>query len=209
MAGDKIKKMIQENTKLLLNLLERVGGYANIVSEYTGESLSSICLYLDARERLLLEEEKYYGEVEQSKVKKQLEDFAHEEFSDEMRREMRRAYLLGAIRKKKVEYSRTRSQQTLRELRRLVMEARIFVGKSIGFSPEVIARAREYPLVELIETRKGFARCPFHQERTPSFCIKNNFYYCFGCEESGDAIDLYMKLKNVSFPRAVFALIGE
>ncbi|HMI77033.1 MAG TPA: CHC2 zinc finger domain-containing protein, partial [Buchnera sp. (in: enterobacteria)] len=35
------------------------------------------------------------------------------------------------------------------------------------------------------------AKCPFHNERTPSFIVndKKQFYYCFGCHAHGNAID--------------------
>src|SRR5689334_2046374 len=34
------------------------------------------------------------------------------------------------------------------------------------------------------------ARCPFHEERTPSFSVNpvEKFYYCFGCGAKGDVI---------------------
>ena len=33
-------------------------------------------------------------------------------------------------------------------------------------------------------------RCPFHEERTPSFSVNptEKFYYCFGCGAKGDLI---------------------
>lgn len=37
--------------------------------------------------------------------------------------------------------------------------------------------------------RAGFARCPFHDERTASFKIHNNHGHCFGCGWDGDQID--------------------
>lgn len=37
--------------------------------------------------------------------------------------------------------------------------------------------------------RAGFARCPFHNERTASFKIHNNHGHCFGCGWDGDVID--------------------
>ncbi|MEO2138667.1 MAG: DNA primase [Thermoleophilia bacterium] len=53
-------------------------------------------------------------------------------------------------------------------------------------------------LLELVRgqvqlTRRGgrwWGRCPFHDERTPSFCLippENRTYYCYGCGASGDA----------------------
>jgi DNA primase len=44
--------------------------------------------------------------------------------------------------------------------------------------------------VALKRAGKDFkARCPFHEERTPSFYVvpSKGFYKCFGCGESGDA----------------------
>lgn len=48
-----------------------------------------------------------------------------------------------------------------------------------------------------------WACCPFHREKTPSFSIKDDIYYCFGCKESGDVIKFVQKLENVDFMDAV------
>jgi len=73
-----------------------------------------------------------------------------------------------------------------------------------GITPEMIVRAREYPIDNLIEVGKNMmALCPFHSDKNPSMYVKNNFYYCFGCGASGDVIDLAMKLWGISFPEAV------
>lgn len=50
-----------------------------------------------------------------------------------------------------------------------------------------------------------WACCPFHNEKTPSFSIRQDgqFFKCFGCGESGDVITLIMKLENVDFLTAV------
>ena len=47
--------------------------------------------------------------------------------------------------------------------------------------------------------------CPFHQEKTPSFTVHatQQFYYCFGCHESGDVFKFVQKVENISFPEAV------
>ncbi|MDB6096060.1 MAG: hypothetical protein JWM09_338 [Francisellaceae bacterium] len=47
--------------------------------------------------------------------------------------------------------------------------------------------------------------CPFHNEKTPSFTINSNkqFYYCFGCNKNGDAIQFLMELENLSFVESV------
>jgi hypothetical protein len=52
----------------------------------------------------------------------------------------------------------------------------------------------------------GFAPCPFHNEKTPSFRVYpgtpgkycTGTYCCFGCGAGGDAINLYARLKNIS-----------
>jgi len=47
--------------------------------------------------------------------------------------------------------------------------------------------------------------CPFHKEKTPSFSVHagQQFYYCFGCQASGDVFSFVGKIENVGFPEAV------
>src|SRR4051812_42622125 len=47
--------------------------------------------------------------------------------------------------------------------------------------------------------------CPFHKEKTPSFTVQatQQFYYCFGCHESGDIFKFIQKIENISFPESV------
>jgi hypothetical protein len=58
--------------------------------------------------------------------------------------------------------------------------------------------------------RHGKALCPFHSEDTPSFPIKKseNIFKCFGCGESGDAIDFVAKLKGIE-PLEAAKLLAE
>lgn len=54
--------------------------------------------------------------------------------------------------------------------------------------------------------------CPFHAEDTPSFKINptKQIWRCYGrYNEGGDVIDLYMRLANVDFPKAVQELAQE
>lgn len=45
------------------------------------------------------------------------------------------------------------------------------------------------------------ALCPFHYEKTPSFVInqKKQFFYCFGCQIHGNAIDFLMIYEKLNF----------
>jgi DNA primase len=47
--------------------------------------------------------------------------------------------------------------------------------------------------------------CPFHDEKTPSFGVHatKQFYYCFGCQASGDVFSFVQKVENITFPEAV------
>lgn len=74
-------------------------------------------------------------------------------------------------------------------------------------SGEEIAQALLFPFENLIQVNKrGFALCPFHEEKTPSFYVKNNWGYCFGCGRNFDTIHLLMERDSLSFPKAVRAL---
>jgi DNA primase len=52
--------------------------------------------------------------------------------------------------------------------------------------------------------------CPFHQEKTGSFHVDSakQFFYCFGCKASGNAIDFVMKHDRIEFKEAL-RLLGQ
>ena len=57
-------------------------------------------------------------------------------------------------------------------------------------------------------TKKGgsyFGLCPFHNEKTPSFCVtpSKQIYHCFGCGVGGNVISFVMEYENLNFPEAV------
>jgi DNA primase len=56
--------------------------------------------------------------------------------------------------------------------------------------------------------RSWVGLCPFHKEKTPSFHVNadKGFFHCFGCKESGSAIDFLMKQDGLTFPEAVRSL---
>ncbi|MCB1610716.1 MAG: DNA primase, partial [Xanthomonadales bacterium] len=55
------------------------------------------------------------------------------------------------------------------------------------------------------------ARCPFHDERSPSFTVvpQKQFYHCFGCGAHGSALKFLMEYEGVSFPDAVEQLAAQ
>lgn len=57
--------------------------------------------------------------------------------------------------------------------------------------------------------RRGFAICPFHDEKTASLSIKGQRWKCFGCDAGGSIIDFVMRLFNISFPQAVVRLNAD
>lgn len=79
-----------------------------------------------------------------------------------------------------------------------------------SFIDDLLARV---DIVDVIEPRvrlrqRGrnlLARCPFHEERTPSFSVsrEKQFYYCFGCRASGTAITFLMEYDGLGFVDAV------
>ncbi len=86
-----------------------------------------------------------------------------------------------------------------------------------GYSPEFVDRVRNASnIVDIARSylplrQKGqdfWACCPFHSEKTPSFAISapKQFYYCYGCHESGNVFKLVMKMENLSWHEAVAML---
>ena len=85
------------------------------------------------------------------------------------------------------------------------------------FSQESMQQLRSHiDLVELLSCylplkRAGTsykALCPFHEDKTPSFTVKqgDTHYHCFGCGAHGDAMTFLMQHEHLSFQEAVETL---
>src|SRR5579862_5464226 len=48
-------------------------------------------------------------------------------------------------------------------------------------------------------------RCPFHEERTPSFSVNpvDKLFYCFGCHKGGDLITFVRDTQGLDFAGAI------
>jgi DNA primase len=79
-----------------------------------------------------------------------------------------------------------------------------------AFIDELLVRV---DIVDVIDSRVPLkktgnnyvARCPFHNEKTPSFSVNRNkqFFHCFGCGASGNAISFLMDFSHLDFVEAV------
>src|SRR5579872_6823353 len=63
--------------------------------------------------------------------------------------------------------------------------------------------------VKLEKAGKSFkARCPFHNEKTPSFFVspERGGYYCFGCNAKGDIFTFVEQFEGLDFKGALKVL---
>ena len=79
-----------------------------------------------------------------------------------------------------------------------------------SFIQELLARADVVDIVgRHVQLKKGGANfmglCPFHGEKSPSFSVSptKQFYHCFGCGASGDAIKFLTEYVGMTFMEAV------
>ncbi len=69
---------------------------------------------------------------------------------------------------------------------------------------DIVALISEHSLLKKVG-RRWSGLCPFHTEKTPSFSVnaEEGFYYCFGCQQSGDAITFVRAMDGLDFVDAV------
>ncbi len=53
--------------------------------------------------------------------------------------------------------------------------------------------------------REFLGRCPFHNEKTPSFTVneEKGLYHCFGCHAGGDMIKFIQEIEGITYPEAL------
>ncbi|MBI5334423.1 MAG: DNA primase [Burkholderiales bacterium] len=85
-----------------------------------------------------------------------------------------------------------------------------------SFIQDLLARADIVELVgRHVQLKKSGANymglCPFHGEKSPSFSVSptKQFYYCFGCHASGDALRFLTEYAGMSFTEAVHDLAQQ
>jgi DNA primase len=85
-----------------------------------------------------------------------------------------------------------------------------------SFISELLSRVDIVDVVSRhVTLKKGGANlmglCPFHGEKSPSFSVSpsKQFYYCFGCGASGDAIRFLAEMTGASFRDAVSDLAQQ
>jgi DNA primase len=59
---------------------------------------------------------------------------------------------------------------------------------------------------EIQFNQRGYANCPFHNDKTPSLKTHGNRYKCFGCGASGGVIDFVMEKFGINFQQAMIRL---
>jgi DNA primase len=91
----------------------------------------------------------------------------------------------------------------------------IYVEGMALYTTDSIERVRDaVDFVEVVSARTELrragaarheGRCPFHDERTPSFGIdpEKKVYYCFGCQASGDVFKFVEEMEGVDFKGAL------
>ncbi|MBQ3182128.1 MAG: hypothetical protein IJB57_00530, partial [Clostridia bacterium] len=85
-------------------------------------------------------------------------------------------------------------------------------GGKFLISKEIIEEIkRRNDIVDVISSYVALKRagsnhnglCPFHSEKSPSFTVFDDHFYCFGCGAGGDVITFIMKVENLDYVGAL------
>ncbi|XDD51144.1 CHC2 zinc finger domain-containing protein [Leptospira sp. WS92.C1] len=78
--------------------------------------------------------------------------------------------------------------------------------EEIKRNTDLVALVRSYGVEIRPHGKNWVGRCPFHDDKTPSFVVtpSKNLWHCMGaCQVGGSAIDFVMKKENVSLRQAI------
>jgi DNA primase len=78
-------------------------------------------------------------------------------------------------------------------------------AQSVKQQADIVKVIESYIRLRKAGAQRFTGLCPFHKEKTPSFSVHagQQFFYCFGCQATGDVFSFVGKIDNVGFPEAV------
>jgi DNA primase len=78
-------------------------------------------------------------------------------------------------------------------------------AQSVKQQADIVKVIESYIRLRKAGAQRFTGLCPFHKEKTPSFSVHagQQFFYCFGCQATGDVFSFVGKIENVGFPEAV------
>jgi DNA primase len=78
-------------------------------------------------------------------------------------------------------------------------------AQSVKQQADIVKVIESYIRLRSAGAQRFKGLCPFHKEKTPSFSVHagQQFFYCFGCQATGDVFSFVGKIENVGFPESV------
>jgi hypothetical protein len=207
-----------------------VGWQSTLTKTCTPDEIDKMDSWENQYQDILKTHEIQYLQEEPEKVKEQILEF-EKEFDEDWKKERQLEFLDNNIQKEEEKVAEIYQNNfewakadiphwfrsilledlPLKNLKKHTMTKRFLVEgrKDDGkITQEETARANSFPLDQLIEVNRAMmAKCPFHEDDTASFYIKNNFGYCFGCNWTGDVIKFVMDRDKTDFRKVVKSLV--
>lgn len=74
-----------------------------------------------------------------------------------------------------------------------------------GFLLPLVLANNTHPKIRLTGDNRYMFLCQLHLEKTPSLGVNDlkNYYFCYGCGGSGNAVSYLMEYENLSFPESI------
>lgn len=116
-------------------------------------------------------------------------------------------YFLAGNTKKDFELLMSVSEPLVFEKKEIFIPKKEYVPKDSEV--DRVTQAKAIPITSFIKVdNKGFAKCPFHTDRHPSFKVyNNNSWHCFSCGAGRDTIDFIQKTQDIGFNEAIDYLL--